>query len=78
MMMVPEDVHQGTGEKKQIGRNGERVTSMCRQQVNAERRRENGYSQSRLGAEKTSECVHGDSNRRRSCRYGQFIVPSGD
>jgi hypothetical protein len=47
MMMMSENVRQGTSEKKQVGCSGECVAGMRDEQVDAERRRHNRYSQTK-------------------------------
>jgi len=61
-MMMPEDVHQRTRQKKQIGRSGKRVACMRRQQIDSECRRNDSHGQAKPGCEKPCECTHGDSN----------------
>src|SRR5260370_41022808 len=64
MMMTTKNVHQRTGEEKQVGCSGERVARMRDQQVSAERCRSNSRSQAKPGAEKTGERVHGHPRRQ--------------
>jgi hypothetical protein len=77
-MMMSDNVHQGTSEENQIRHSGESVACMRRQQVNAEHCRDNGYCQPKLGAEKTSKCVHVDSDRHRDVVMFVLKVPSRD
>lgn len=62
-MVVSEKVHQRTCQKKQIGCRRKGVARVRRQQVNAERCRNNSYSQPKLRAEKTAEYIHDHSCR---------------
>jgi hypothetical protein len=70
MVMMSENVHQRTGQKKQIGRRRERMAGMRRQQVDTDRCSDGGYSQPKPGTEETIECVHG----RSICNYRFGIV----
>lgn len=65
MVMVSEDMHQRTGEQEQIGHSGENVTCMRGQQVDANRRGQKAYRQTKPGLEEVAKRVHDDAQRSR-------------
>ena len=71
MVMMPENVHQRTSQKKQIGRSGKRMARMCRQQIDSKCCRHDSHGQAKPRCEKLCECTHGTPTIDRDA--GNFV-----